>query len=152
MSKLRCLSLQQPWAELVAAGRKLVENRTWETQVRGLLGIHASRSTRTVRGCTPAELADWLPRWPQQKYHLGCVVAVVELIACVRPRHLPPDLLGHEFATTNPSRWCFVLRNPVRLLKPVSATGNARFFYVDLPDDSLPPRLRARLLAANTQG
>lgn len=37
------LSVQQPWAWLLALGLKPVENRTWAPAYRGLLWIHASR-------------------------------------------------------------------------------------------------------------
>ena len=38
-----CLSVRQPWAWLIAAGWKNVENRTWPTKVRGPVLIHASK-------------------------------------------------------------------------------------------------------------
>lgn len=52
--RLPCLSVQQPWAWAILAGRKPVENRTWLTRHRGLLAIHASRST-TALDATPLE-------------------------------------------------------------------------------------------------
>ena len=39
---IRALSLRQPWASLVADGRKTIETRTWRTRYRGTLAIHAS--------------------------------------------------------------------------------------------------------------
>lgn len=38
------LSVRQPWAALIMAGLKDIENRTWTTRHRGLLGIHASQT------------------------------------------------------------------------------------------------------------
>lgn len=40
----RAVSLSRPWSELVIAGVKPIENRTWRTNHRGLLVIHAARS------------------------------------------------------------------------------------------------------------
>lgn len=37
------LSLKQPWAALLAAGRKTIEIRTWASTVRGRVFIHAAR-------------------------------------------------------------------------------------------------------------
>ena len=37
-----CLSIRQPWAWLVAHGWKNIENRTWQTNYRGRLLIHAA--------------------------------------------------------------------------------------------------------------
>ena len=39
---MRALSLRQPWASLIADGRKTIETRTWRTRYRGPLAIHAS--------------------------------------------------------------------------------------------------------------
>lgn len=40
----RAISLSRPWTELVVAGIKPVENRSWRTPHRGLLVIHAAQS------------------------------------------------------------------------------------------------------------
>lgn len=39
---MKALSLRQPWASLIADGRKTIETRTWRTRYRGPLAIHAS--------------------------------------------------------------------------------------------------------------
>ena len=41
---MKALSLRQPWAWLVAAGHKDVENRTWSTRFRGEFLIHAAKT------------------------------------------------------------------------------------------------------------
>jgi len=42
LKSLRALSLRQPWAWLVTNGSKDIENRSWHTNHRGPLLIHAS--------------------------------------------------------------------------------------------------------------
>jgi len=39
---MKVLSIQNPWAYLIASGCKDVENRTWLTKYRGKILIHAS--------------------------------------------------------------------------------------------------------------
>jgi len=39
---MRAITLQQPWAWLVVNGYKRWEYRTWSTDHRGLLVVHAS--------------------------------------------------------------------------------------------------------------
>ena len=39
---MRALSLRQPWASMIADGSKTIETRTWRTNYRGPLAIHAS--------------------------------------------------------------------------------------------------------------
>lgn len=40
---MKALSLTQPWATLIAIGAKKVETRSWSTNHRGLVAIHASK-------------------------------------------------------------------------------------------------------------
>ena len=40
---MKCISLWQPWASLIAWGDKSVETRSWETAHRGPLAIQASK-------------------------------------------------------------------------------------------------------------
>lgn len=41
---MKCLSLKQPFAELLASGKKKIELRNWNTNFRGEFIIHASRN------------------------------------------------------------------------------------------------------------
>lgn len=43
---MKCLSLRQPWASLIASGRKTIEVRSWRTHYRGPLVICASARPR----------------------------------------------------------------------------------------------------------
>lgn len=43
MRKVLALSVQQPWAWLIVHGYKDIENRTWETNVRGEFAVHAGK-------------------------------------------------------------------------------------------------------------
>lgn len=38
---MKALSIRQPWASLILAGHKAVENRTWTTTYRGPVIVHA---------------------------------------------------------------------------------------------------------------
>jgi hypothetical protein len=40
---MKCLTLTQPWATLVAIGAKQIETRSWSTSYRGPLAIHAAK-------------------------------------------------------------------------------------------------------------
>lgn len=41
---MKALSIRQPWASLIMAGVKPVENRTWPSKYRGRLAIHAAKA------------------------------------------------------------------------------------------------------------
>lgn len=40
---MKCISLWQPWATLIAIGAKKIETRHWKTDVRGRVAIHAAK-------------------------------------------------------------------------------------------------------------
>ena len=42
----KCLSLKQPYADLLVAGKKTIELRTWNTKFRGEFLVHASKEDR----------------------------------------------------------------------------------------------------------
>lgn len=68
---MRCLVVRQPWAELIACGRKTVEVRTWTTHYRGPLVILAAARV---------DASPHAQRWPGVGSNaLGCAVAIVEL-------------------------------------------------------------------------
>lgn len=49
---MKALTLWQPWASLVARGEKTIETRSWPTDYRGPLAIHAAaRPMRDARDC-----------------------------------------------------------------------------------------------------
>jgi hypothetical protein len=41
---MKALTLRQPWATLLAGGEKKIETRSWTTQHRGRVAIHASKA------------------------------------------------------------------------------------------------------------
>lgn len=75
MTEYRCLSVMQPWAELIANRTKGIELRTWSTNYRGPLVIAASKR-RSNSGAAR--------RWDHVDGDRGRCVALVEL-ADVRP-------------------------------------------------------------------
>lgn len=46
MRRMKALTVCQPYASLIARGKKRVENRTWSTSYRGHLYIHAGKSRK----------------------------------------------------------------------------------------------------------
>jgi hypothetical protein len=52
---MKCISLHQPYAELLASGKKTIETRGWSTKFRGSFLIHASK-TVDVGACKYYEI------------------------------------------------------------------------------------------------
>ena len=41
---MKCISLKQPYAELLAIGKKTIETKAWSTKFRGSFLIHTSKT------------------------------------------------------------------------------------------------------------
>lgn len=123
---MKALTVCQPYAELIASGVKIIENRTWPTPYRGPLAIHAGKS-RAWLSDNDAEdygiVADLIP--------FGAVVAIADLVDCRRFDDLSRELQRHEHAD---GPWCWVLAN-VRRVEPVPFRGAQGLF--DIPDTVL---------------
>lgn len=136
-SKLKAITLWQPWASAMAAGLKTVETRSWATSYRGPLAIHASarkvhtadmglvralgRALRVdVARTNPKALADALPR--------GAVLGVVELYDVVlmsRVSALHDVMTAQEMSWGDwkPDRFAWLCRPVVWFPEPVPAKG-----------------------------
>lgn len=93
---MRCLTLTQPYATLIAIGAKHIETRSWHTSFRGPLAIHAAAGLGPVGG--RAGLYDLAFSDPDGLFYpalhrahmfciddlpLGAIVATCELVDCV---------------------------------------------------------------------
>jgi hypothetical protein len=104
------LSVRQPWAALLVAGRKAVEVRTWPTKRRGAILIHAGKLPDRRPAAWASLAGD--PALRAAAAVMGGVVGVGELADCLtydtaaafaadRDRHLndpkwfrPPRMYG----------------------------------------------------------
>jgi hypothetical protein len=119
---MKALSVRQPWAWLIVNGYKDVENRTWSTEYRGPLLIHAGwhldPEIEQVRG----ELAEMGIEVPADLPRGGIVGRVV-VVECV---------------TAHDSEWFsgpygFVLESPEGLaFRPLR--GKPGIFEVEVPE------------------
>jgi hypothetical protein len=100
---MKALTLTQPWASLVAIGAKQIETRSWSTNFRGPLAIHAAKGfprgaqdftyEKAVRDCLlagPLEIKVYRSRYSgggiyrlDTQLPRGAVVATCNLLDCV---------------------------------------------------------------------
>lgn len=123
---MKCLSVKQPWANCIIHWDKEIENRTWKTNYRGRLYIHASSvikkksemlvdmafigsNSKRGRPYTNVEIyREWLKQLP-----LGCIIGHVDLVDIV----IESDNEWFQ----GPYGW--VLENPVKLKEPIPCKG-----------------------------
>lgn len=128
------LSLKQPWAALVIAGRKAIEVRKWATSIRGRIYIHAAQVADN-RPEAQVLVTDDLRRLVQLR---GGIIGSAELTGCVLYRTLT-GFAADGVKHLNPPEWFqsprmygFQFRGaePVEF---VPCRGHVRFFTIEIP-------------------
>jgi len=123
LSRAPALSIKQPWAELILRGRKQIEVRSWSTAYRGFVWLHTGRSRDTAAA----------QYFNLENLPLGAHVGGMDLMDVIpfdpdrwqkwRPNHLSPG-------TWHAGLFAWMITNPVRLRRPVSAAGQRGLFAV----------------------
>jgi hypothetical protein len=122
---MKALTVCQPYASAIMAGLKGVENRSWPTNYRGHLAIHAGKSKGWLEEAATWYGEELLPlgmkawEW-ERKLPFGALLGFVDLVECLpveKYRAVYPD---DGFAC---GPWCWVVRRPVKLEKPFECAG-----------------------------
>ena len=109
MVKIKALSVKQPWANLIASGKKTIETRTWKTGFRGELLIVSSK----IPKIEPA----------------GKTVAVVKLVDCRIMRSEDEDMALCDIYN---GAHAWILEN-IRRIKSIPIRGKIGLYDVELP-------------------
>lgn len=125
---MKCLSVSQPFAELIILGKKTIELRKWNTNYRGELLIHAPLKIRK-------EDAKRLKM--DKKFVTGAIVGKVEIYDVKKydsQKQVKSDQKFH-FASKNfhDRTYGFLLKNAKAFRVPVPYKGQLGLFEVKLP-------------------
>jgi hypothetical protein len=123
------LSVMQPWAWLILTGGKDVENRTWTTEHRGLLAIHAGRRLdQTAAGDLRLAELDWPPAG-QPAAARGALVGVATLAGIHHDRDC--GTACSRWANPGCYHWQLTAARP--FTAPIPQPGRLRLWPVTLP-------------------
>ena len=125
---MKCLSVSQPFAELIILGKKTIELRKWNTNYRGELLIHAPLKIRK-------EDAKRLKI--DKKFVTGAIVGKVEIYDVKKyesQKQVKSDQKFH-FASKNfhDRTFGFLLKNAKAFRVPIPYKGQLGLFEVELP-------------------
>jgi hypothetical protein len=101
---MRALSIRQPWASLIVAGCKDVENRTWRTSVRGRILVHAGLALDRAGLEFAAKLGIEIDPATLDR---GGVIGSVEIVDCVDYSESPWFFGPFGFLLRSPQRLPF---------------------------------------------
>lgn len=115
-----CLSIRQPWAWLIVRGIKPVENRTWRTQFRGRVLIHAGITYPKREHASDYDLW-WEQGYPAEREKMvGGIVGEAVIVDCVREH--PSEFFHGPYG--------FVLEQPKAYPEIIPYGGRLGFFGV----------------------
>lgn len=139
---MKAITLWQPWASLIVTGAKKIETRSWPTNYRGPLAIHAAKTWNLelsgmlsywhIQGGLAPLVGQPLDvtgnSWPGVKdEHLprGCVIAVCQLVDCIPVDKLTLEQVEVEkhYGNFSPGRFAWMLDSVQALPDPVPTRG-----------------------------
>jgi len=136
---MKCISILQPWASLVALGHKRIETRSWNTKYRGELLIHASKKKPTDPYLYDtlhdiATNAGLIRNWSELPY--GAIIGKVNLNAVVDVESFLAFPVGYygdhryelteqelAFGDYSPNRFGWLLSDPILFKEPIPCKG-----------------------------
>lgn len=148
---MKAITIKQPWASLICAGIKDIENRTWPTKFRGRVLVHCSASKPKMNyydfepfktywteagsncGISQSEMKEAM----KTKFNFihGVIIGSVDIVDCVINHQSIWAEKGTAFAGYDKLGWAkrkpiynWVLANPILFPEPIPAKGKLSFW------------------------
>jgi hypothetical protein len=124
LAEMKCLSVSQPYADLIINGNKVIELRTWNTKFRGEFLVHAPIKIK-YDACERLNI-------DKSSLRTGVIIGKVEIYGVKSYdslEELKKDYNKH-LATEESfrHRYGFLLKNPQALRVPIPYKGSLGFF------------------------
>jgi hypothetical protein len=125
---MKCISLKQPYAEMLAIGKKIIECRRWCTGFRGDFLIHASKNV-DVKSC------EYYNK-DKNAFITGAIIGKANLYDIKKYLYLEDFLLDKEkhfsiHDTNNKIVYGFLIKDAIKFNQPIPYKGKLGFFNVD---------------------
>ncbi len=125
---MKCLSICQPYAELIIQNKKTIELRKWNTNFRGEFLVHAPIKIKK----------DFYMKFKiKEKLTTGAIIGKVELYDVKKYESLK-EIQGdknkhYSLITFEEKVFGFILKNPKPFRVPIPYKGQLGFFDITLP-------------------
>jgi hypothetical protein len=125
---MKCLSIKQPYAELVVSGKKTIELRTWDTKFRGEFLIHASKKIDN-EACKENEI-------DPSSLIVGAILGKAILYDVKYYKNRDSFLEDRKKHSATPKysdhKYGFLIKNAKKFKTPLLMPGRLKFFNVDI--------------------
>ena len=127
---MKCLSVCQPFAELIVQGKKTIELRKWNTKFRGEFLVHAAKNI-LMEDCKRMKISP-------SAITTGAIIGKVNLVDVKKynsDKELKIDEKKHySISEHTKNKYGFILENPKKLRVPIPYSGKLNFFEFQ-PDE-----------------
>ena len=127
---MKCLSVCQPFAELIIQGKKTIELRKWNTKFRGEFLVHAAKKILR-EDCKRMKISPSL-------IVSGAIIGKVNLVDVKKydsNKELYKDKKKHHsLSDCTKNKYGFILENPKKMRVPIEYSGKLNFFEFQ-PDE-----------------
>lgn len=146
---MKAITIKQPWASLIVEGIKDIENRTWKTNFRGRILIHAGEDRKNTldilnenqfNDLCHSKCAMYFGKTLRQNWVRGAIIGCVEIVDCVinHPsiwaEKTPTGFIGEYELPIHEDQivYNWVLANPIKFDKPIPCKGKLSFWEFDI--------------------
>ena len=120
---MKCLSVCQPFAELIIQGKKTIELRKWNTKFRGEFLVHAAKNI-LIEDCKRMKISSSITT--------GAIIGKVKLTDVKKyesDKELKSDKKKHHsLSDITKNKYGFILESPKKLRVPIPYSGKLNFF------------------------
>ncbi len=124
---MKCLSISQPFAELIISGKKTIELRNWNTHYRGVFLVHSPQKIRHG-DCKRLKISDSLTT--------GAIIGKAEIYDVKiynSKTELRLDYQKHFAKEFKNRKYGFMVKNAKPFRIPIPYKGRLGFFDASLP-------------------
>ena len=130
---MKVVSLLEPFASLIKEDVKKIETRSWKTNYRGEIYIHASKRKVSIKDDRTKRLAGYLK---DQDFKYGCIIAKAKLVDCIYMDKefldkIESDTIEKDCGHYEEGRYAWILRDVEILGDPIYTNGQLGIWNYD---------------------
>ena len=140
---MKAITIKQPFASLIVEGIKDIENRTWKTNLRGRVLIHAGAKSADFLDSQLADhIYDFIRRTSKSGkdwsgYPFSAIIGSVEIVDCVEYHksiwaEKSIDIYEQFSLDRHEAIYNWVLANPIKFHEPIPCKGRLSFWESDV--------------------
>ncbi len=123
---MKVLSLREPYATLIKEKKKFIETRSWKTNYRGELYIHASKTKITKEDLENEKLMSLIEN---KNFNFGNIICKCNLVDCIyMTKEFVEEIKSNNYqeyicGEYKEGRYAWILEN-IETITPIKAKGS----------------------------